>query len=147
MSSPAWLITYCALILLASLAGGWLPMLVRLTHRGMETAVSFVAGVMLGVGLLHMLPHAAQARIDVLGSVTGDEHHLAHHLLGPIVLWLLAGFLVMFFIERFFCFHHHDVPGSDHTVASPAHDHHHNGAHAHLHPQRSRHRLTWTGAA
>lgn len=49
---------YCLLILVASIAGGMIPVWFRLTHRVMECAVSFVAGVMLGVGLLHMLPHA-----------------------------------------------------------------------------------------
>ena len=48
MSSGALLVLYCGLILLASLVGGWLPIFVRLTHRSMEIALSFVAGVILG---------------------------------------------------------------------------------------------------
>jgi zinc and cadmium transporter len=57
---PPWalLVVYCVLILFASLAGGWIPLIIRLTHRRMQIAVSLVAGVMLGVGLLHLLPHA-----------------------------------------------------------------------------------------
>ena len=49
---------YCALILVASIVGGMIPVWFQLTHRWMQFAVSFVAGVMLGVGVLHMLPHA-----------------------------------------------------------------------------------------
>ena len=85
---------YCTLILAASLAGGWLPIFLRLTHRRMEMALSFVAGVILGVGLLHLLPHGYRE----LGSI--DE----------TVRWVLFGFLAMFFVERFFSFHHHGPP-------------------------------------
>src|SRR5829696_6916948 len=49
---------YCALILVASIIGGMIPVWFQLTHRWMQFAVSFVAGVMLGIGVLHMLPHA-----------------------------------------------------------------------------------------
>src|SRR5580765_7278632 len=49
---------YFALILVASIIGGMIPVWFQLTHRWMQFAVSFVAGVMLGIGVLHMLPHA-----------------------------------------------------------------------------------------
>src|SRR5712672_2877821 len=49
---------YCALILVASIIGGMIPVWFQLTHRWMQFAVSFVAGGMLGIGVLHMLPHA-----------------------------------------------------------------------------------------
>jgi zinc and cadmium transporter len=151
MSPTILLIIYCVLILLASLAGGWIPMLIRLTHKRMEMAVSFVAGVMLGVGVLHMLPHAFHLRAAQLGATSpesawGDES-TARLLTNPIMLWLLAGFLAMFFIERFFCFHHHDVPGEQESPDEHGHDHgpgcshHHEGEHQH------RHALTWTGTA
>ncbi|MHC4948630.1 MAG: ZIP family metal transporter [Planctomycetota bacterium] len=114
--SPLLLLTvYCALVILASLAGGWLPIRIRLTHRRMELALSFVSGVILGVAVLHMLPHAVSQRAD--------------HDLGAVSGWMLAGFLAMFFIERFFCFHHHDAPGDD--GARPA----------------CGHTLSWSGAA
>ncbi len=119
----ALLIVYCLLILLASLAGGWIPLCVRLTHSRMELASSFVAGLMLGVGLLHMLPHA----IVELGSGSIDQ----------IIYCLLAGFLAMFFIERFFCFHHHEFPDD----ATPHDEEQHHHAHGHDH------QLTWSGAA
>src|SRR6266545_3034567 len=85
---------YCALILLASLLGGWIPLLVRLTHTRLQLATSFVAGLMLGVGVLHLLPHALSQ----------------FHSIDRTVRWVLGGFVVMFFIQRFFHFHHHDVP-------------------------------------
>lgn len=153
MSPTILLFIYCALILLASLAGGWIPMLIKLTHKRMEVAVSFVAGVMLGVGVLHMLPHAIQMRMGNEHSHdhAADDHAMAHALINPIMLWLLAGFLAMFFIERFFCFHHHDVPGDDGVNQNHDHDHHHDhgpgSSHEHGDEHHHRHALTWTGTA
>ncbi|MBI1335603.1 MAG: iron permease [Phycisphaera sp.] len=136
------LLTYCLLILLASLAGGWVPLLFKLTHRHMQLAVSAVAGFMLGVGMLHLLPHAFE---------DADDPH-------TVVLWVLAGVLTMFFAERFFCFHHHDIPDESAEGHDPHHDHthgHHHGHghnhdHAHDHPDatgQADHSLTWSGAA
>ena len=48
------LVIYCVLSAVASLAGGWVPLVVRLTHRKMQIAISFVSGMMLGIGLLHL---------------------------------------------------------------------------------------------
>jgi zinc and cadmium transporter len=115
------IITYCVLILIASLVGGWIPLFIRLTHRRMEIAISFVSGLMLGVAVLHMLPHALEASQSVADITT-------------IMLWLLAGFLIMFFIERFFCFHHHDAEEED-------------GGGGCSHGHSSTHQLTWSGAA
>ena len=50
---------YCALIVVASLAGGWLPSVMRLTHLRMQIMMSLVSGMMIGVAVLHLLPHAA----------------------------------------------------------------------------------------
>src|SRR3982750_3441483 len=97
MSPTLLLIVYCSLIVGASLVGGWIPQMIRLTHQRMELAISGIAGFMLGVGLLHMLPHAAEA----IGSIDNA------------MLWLLGGFLAMFFIERFFRYHHHETAESD----------------------------------
>jgi len=133
-SSVAVLVTYCVLILAASLVGGWVPVLLRLTHRPMELLVSFVSGVMLGVAILHLLPDAVQHRaawIESAPGVGGPPDLEA--VIMPVVWWLLAGFLAMFFVERFFCFHHHDV--GDAGVGGDA------CAHGH------KHELTWAGAA
>ena len=70
-SSVAVLVTYCVLILVASLAGGWVPVLLRLTHRPMELLVSFVSGVMLGVAILHLLPDAVEHRVAWIESQEG----------------------------------------------------------------------------
>ena len=149
MTPNTLLLLYCALILIASLAGGWLPLFVKLTHTRLQIATSGVAGLMLGIGLLHLFPDGAE-----LLKSTGRATQL-----------LLAGFLVMFFIQRFFHFHHHDVPSEGraesteppHESASHAHhDHaheHHHPHHHHEHPaheslaDKSAHKLTWTGAA
>ncbi|PYJ87430.1 MAG: hypothetical protein DME22_01635 [Verrucomicrobia bacterium] len=88
------LTVYCALIILASLVGGWLPLLVRLTHTRVQLATSFVAGLMLGVGVLHLAPHA------------WEQFHSADLTMG----WMLGGFLTMFLAQRYLHFHHHDVP-------------------------------------
>src|SRR5437868_3487362 len=98
MISSVWLLgIYCALVLLASLAGGWLPLVVHLTHTRLQMAISLVAGLMLGIALLHFLPDAAEQL----------------HSLDQTVGWVLAGFLTMFFLQRFFHFHHHDMPEGD----------------------------------
>ena len=138
MSPPVLLAVYCVLILLASLAGGWIPHLVRLTHTRLQVATSFVGGLMLGVGVLHLLPHAWQE----LKSIDRGA------------AWLLGGFLVMFLIQRFFHFHQHDVPdeapeGVEEGVAKreQTHDAHEHCAHDHTLADKSARHLSWTGAA
>jgi zinc and cadmium transporter len=119
-SMPTTTLTiYCLTIIAASLLGGAIPLLIKLTHTRMQLAISFIAGFMLGVGVLHMLP-------DALNDIPPTT----------AVNWLVAGLLVMFFIERFFSFHHHDVPEDEH-------DHDHNHDHDHAHGRQ----LTWSGAA
>src|SRR5438045_6933449 len=98
MISSGWLLAiYCVFVLFASLAGGWLPLLVRLTHTRLQMAISFVAGLMLGIALLHFLPDAAEQLASIEQTVK----------------WVLSGFLLMFFLQRFFHFHHHDLPEGD----------------------------------
>jgi zinc and cadmium transporter len=105
ISPAALLVIYCALVLLASLAGGWVLLALHLTHARIQTAVSFVAGLMLGMALLHFIPHA---------------FHQSHSL-DQTMQWALGGFLVMFFLQRFLPHHHHDV-------AEGAPEHHGPGA-------------------
>jgi zinc and cadmium transporter len=155
VSPTLTLILYCFAIVVASLLGGWLPMLVRLTHKRMELALSFVSGVMVGVATLLLIPHAFAARLEASPIIADEESHsLAHDILGPVMLSLLAGFLVMFFIERFFCFHHHEAPGELNEPTAHANEHDHAGcAHGHAHDHRDSgshahaHSLSWGGAA
>ena len=116
------LTTYCLLAFFAALAGGVLPSLVRLTHTRLQLAVSFVAGLMLGLSLVGFLPHAAHG----LGSI-----HQA-------TLWMLGGFLVMFLVQRFLPFHHHDV--AEGSPIEPC-------GHAHSLAERSARGLNWMGVA
>jgi zinc and cadmium transporter len=139
---------YCALILIASIIGGMIPVWFHLTHRGMQFAVSFVAGVMLGVAVLHMLPHAIIDASAASAAIRSPENPnpaaasaavMSVAVVGRSMAMLLAGMLTMFFIERFFSFHHHDVPGE----ADRWHDAHH-GHHDHA---TQGHDLSWSGAA
>lgn len=139
MSSELLLIIYCLLILLVSVAGGLIPLVVRLTHQRMQLAISLVAGVMLGVGLLHMLPHA-------LLEAPGHTN--------VVFACVLGGFLTMFFIERFFCFHHHDIPMPEGEAGAGGHNHEaesHRREHASPGIERNtrgeKHRLSWVGAS
>lgn len=146
MNALAWtptttLAVYCVLILFASLAGGWIPLMVRLTHTRVQVATSFVSGLMLGVGVLHLLPHAWH-EMPSIDRVAG---------------WLLAGFLVVFLLQRFFHFHHHDVAeedpegcdghpaACDHTLAPQGAEHHVH--HDHTLAGKSARQISWWGAA
>jgi len=129
---------YCALIVLASLAGGWVPLFVHLTHRWMQIALSFVAGVMLGVGLLHLLPHSFEEL-----SESGEPGQI-----DITTAWVLFGFMLMFFLERFFHFHHHDAPDEPIADEHEGQDHAHDDAHdAGGKEHHAAHRMAWGGAA
>jgi zinc and cadmium transporter len=116
VSPEIQLVVYCAAVFGTSLAGGWLPALLHLNHARVQIAVSLVSGLMLGLALLHMLPHGA----GELGSMTKAS------------AWMLAGFLAMFFLQRFLPFHHHDVEDEDADADDHGHAHepHCCGAHA-----------------
>jgi zinc and cadmium transporter len=154
MISSGWLLAiYCVFVLFASLAGGWLPFLIRLTHTRLQIAISLVAGLMLGIAMLHFLPDA-------------NEHLQS---LDRTVAWMLGGFLTMFFLQRFFHFHHHDLPEGDpedccHDEQSvETHDHSHGHEHSHAHhdhdhedehthhahtlAEKSAQQLSWVGTA
>ena len=128
-----WLAGYCVLIMIASLCGGWLPSLFQLSHMRMQMMISFVGGLMLGIGFFHMLPHAV-VELQSIDRAAG---------------WLMIGLLVMYFLIRSAHFHHHGeeiIPPEEHEGedAVPDHepccDHHHHG-HDH-HPASH---LSWLG--
>ena len=107
------LIVQCGIIIAVSLLGGWLPMRWGASHRVMQVALSFVAGTMFGLAMLDLLPEAVHAQ-----QSTGDGHAME-----SITLWVIIGFLVIFLLERFVCFHHHDVPRADDPDHGHSHDH------------------------
>ena len=128
---PAILLTvYSGLIVLASSVGGWLPGHLRLSHTRMQMIMSFVAGLMLGVALLHMIPHA-----------TAELGALDHVMTASLV-----GLLTMFFLMRTFHFHHHDQaeqgpddPLSHHSAHGHSHSHSHSHHHEHGHEHHHEH--------
>ena len=140
---------YAVLIMTASMAGGLAPAMMRFTHRQLHLLMSFVAGLMLGVAVFHMLPHAA----------------VKLHSIDSAVNWLMIGLLGMFFLIRAFHFHQHVslepddalAPGinaeSEHSGClvhdhGHQHDHDHDASHAHAaheHEPPAAHKLSWVG--
>ena len=119
---------YGTMIILASLLGGWLPNMLAITHKRMQITLSFVGGLMLGIALLHMLPHS----IVESGSL---DHS---------VMATLVGLLFMFFLIRLFHFHQHasaDDSEDDHAQCDHDHSHHHHHEHGQVHE------LSWAGVA
>ena len=106
------LLAYCVAIVISSLFGGAIPSLIRLTHVRMQCLLSLVGGFVLGIALLHMIPHGYAA----CGS------------LDLVVQSALVGLLVTFFLIRLFHFHQHGPetqPTDDgHNCSNPDHDHH-----------------------
>lgn len=136
------LLIYCVFIVAASFTGGWLPSLVKLTHTRMQILMSLVGGLMLGIGIFHMFPHA----VIELGPDQIDR----------AAWWLMCGLVTMFFLLRAFHFHQHDTdiePQIEGTLhRGPAHDHDHDHAHGHGHASSHAcettadvHHLSWVG--
>ncbi len=172
-STFALLGTWCVMIVLASLAGGWVANWMEFSHTRMQLMISLVGGLMLGISLLHLLPHAT----GELGSI--DQ----------AVGWMMAGLVAMFLLIRTFHFHQHgpvelpreagtviatpcpETPGtgdqssqtSDPVSSTAAEDHEHNHVHGagascghsdhrhhhhHGHEESGHaHRLSWIGIA
>jgi len=136
MSIAGLLAIYCVLIAIASVGGGWLPAMLRMTHLRTQMLMSFVAGLMLGIATLHLLPHAMES----LGSAsrTGAA--------------TLVGVIGMFLLLRAFHVHSHDVPVAIVPVATIATtdgeslagqcDHGHDHNHDRIKPSRG---LGWVG--
>ena len=110
---------YGSALFFASLLGSGLPRLFSMTHTRTQMILSLVSGLMLGVALLHLIPHsyAAAGGIDT------------------VMVWTLAGLVFMLLLLRWFHFHQHDFGGAaaDCSLdAGDGHDHAH--AHDHAHP-------------
>jgi zinc and cadmium transporter len=130
---------YLLLIAAAAFAGGSSMAFVRLGHRPMQVLLSLTSGILLGVGLLHLLPHAAFA---LAGDGGGSGIEAAAG-------WAAVGFFVMFLLERAFHGHaHHTAEGPE---EAPAHGHPHDPTHGHAHDPAyacpaSAGRWAWCGA-
>jgi zinc and cadmium transporter len=86
------LIALCLLIVTVSVLGGVLPLATVLNHTRLQVYLSFSAGTMLGAAFFHMMPEAVR-----VGSAA-------------TIPWAAIGLLSLFFLERFFSFHHHEAP-------------------------------------
>lgn len=95
--NPVWLLAAYSIALVgASWAGGGLPGRVRLNHTRIQAAMSFVAGLILGVALYHLLPHA-------LTSLRGPQ------AVETSVWWMMLGMISMLLLLRQFHFHQHEM--------------------------------------
>ena len=109
------LLVYCSLIVAASLIGGLLPSWVRLTHTRMQTMISFVGGLMLGIGVFHLMPHA----VHELGNASATAR------------WMMVGIVMMFVLIRLFHFHNHEPVSTTSTASTTfSHGHDHDGDHS-----------------
>jgi zinc and cadmium transporter len=77
-------------VVTASVLGGLLPLATVLNHTRLQVYLSFSAGAMLGAAFFHMMPEAVR-----VGSAA-------------MIPWAAVGLLTLFFLERFFSFHHHE---------------------------------------
>jgi zinc and cadmium transporter len=140
MSPIVLLFVYCVLVAMASLAGGKLSSLLRMTHLRTQLLMSGVGGLMLGIAMLHMLPH-------------GGEVLQSHSSAGAGVL---IGLTVMFLMIRLFHTHDHGIPVTDEDLqaeSASAHtqDHAHCGhsnhdhTHSHGHGHSDVKGISWAG--
>ncbi|MFM8579353.1 MAG: ZIP family metal transporter [Planctomycetaceae bacterium] len=131
---------YVLLIAAASTIGGTSVILLSLGHRRMQVLLSLTGGVMLGVALLHLLPHAV--------------HHSGGRI-DWVARWMLGGFFLMFLLERAFhghAHHAHDPDGPTICVQGHRHDDHGHAVERGLHQEhaaaggRTVAPLAWVGA-
>lgn len=140
-SPLALLFVYCVFVVAASVLGGRLPSLMRMTHVRTQMLMSFVGGLMLGIASLHLLPHSISL---ISPSAAGMS--------------TLVGIIGMFLLLRVFHAHAHthcvteqEPPSASHSdhgddEAGPvSHDHDHSHDHecSHIHGEGKR--LGWLG--
>ena len=142
----SWLLfIYALAIITVSLLGGYLPRWIRFTHTRLQMLISFVGGLMIGIAIFHMLPHAL--------------HGLGGERINEVSWAVMVGLVLMFFLLRFFHFHQHQVEDpwaepSEHAnqrttqdgCGGHHHDHHHHlpyhTPHEHSHPLSA---VSWIG--
>lgn len=97
-----------AVVAAAAYAGGSSLSFLSMGHRRMQVLLSLTGGVLLGVGLLHLLPHAF-LQLDRQIDTT--------------MQWVLVGFFLMFLLERAFHGHSHHTADGDDAGHGCNHDH------------------------
>lgn len=121
------LVVQLAVVAAAAFAGGSSLSFLSMGHRRMQVLLSLTGGVLLGVGLLHLLPHAflqLGRKIDTT------------------MTWVLVGFFLMFLLERAFHGHSHHTADGDDGGHACGHDH----GHPHAHEAPGGGRWAWCGA-
>lgn len=118
-----------AVVAAAAYAGGSSLPFLSMGHRRMQVLLSLTGGVLLGVGLLHLLPHAF-LQLDRQIETT--------------MIWVLAGFFLMFLLERAFHGHSHHTADGGESGHDCGHDHGHD--HGHAHAVSAGGRWAWCGA-
>jgi zinc and cadmium transporter len=114
-----------AVVAAAAYAGGSSLSFLSMGHRRMQVLLSLTGGVLLGVGLLHLLPHAF-LQLDRQIDTT--------------MIWVLAGFFLMFLLERAFHGHSHHTADGGESGHDCGHDH------GHTHAVSAGGRWAWCGA-
>ncbi|KAA1261892.1 zinc transporter ZupT [Rubripirellula obstinata] len=137
-SPLALLFVYCVFVVAASVLGGRLPSVMRMTHVRTQMLMSFVGGLMLAIASLHLLPHAISL---ISPSAAGMS--------------TLVGIIGMFLLLRVFHAHAHthcvSEPDhsesfhseSNHSESNHVHDHSHDNECSHIHGDDKR--LGWLG--
>jgi zinc and cadmium transporter len=111
MGAISWLAIYCGGILVASLFGGSVPFLRKVTHSRLQMYLSFSAGVMLGASFFHVMPDAMEKAKGAFGW------------------WMALGVVGLFCIERFLAPHSHELS----SQLQPEHEHEPGCEHDHEH--------------
>lgn len=131
----ASLVVELLLIATAAFAGGASLAFLSLGHRPMQVLLSLTGGVLLGVGMLHLLPHAWMQLDRDIEKTMG---------------WVLAGFFLMFLLERAFHGHAHHTADGGCSHDHGSHDHGSHGddaGHGHEHAAAPAVRsFAWCGA-
>jgi zinc and cadmium transporter len=102
-NSMVSLAIYLPTLICISLVGGFLPLLKELSQKTLALLLSFSAGVLLGAVFFHMIPEAGKYLTEGLGVA------------------VLAGFLLIFTLERFVFVHACEERDCDiHQMGIPA---------------------------
>lgn len=100
---------YTVCLLAVVLIGSRLDTIVRMTHRRTQLLMSLISGVLLGIAVFHLLPHAVYA------SGAGIDF---------VARFVMLGLLLMFLLQRVFHFHHHEYDSDSAAIDQESHSAH-----------------------